>query len=1248
MRRIVLLMFVCVSLPSGLAWRCPETDPARASKGWLSRIHCDMKGLRPGGDRFLFLPEDGELVEVFFKEMPEWLSGTKLPARVNLRSVTDRGRLMATVGPADGPGQKTVQFGSKPWIVILCKFAGDDSEPTTVSFFEALFGSEYPGLDHYWREVSGGRINLAGTRVIGWYRLPWTRAQYLASHPGHMDTRRAFIDATAAADKDVYFPSYTGIALVFNNLFGTETPGPSQTLAFGGDIVTTLDGITRTWGVTWVPGNHRYYAFGHEAVGFHQAQAHEMGHGMGLPHSSAAYGQTYDNFWDVMSYWATEISHPEFGFLGPHTIAFHKDLLGWIPADEKITIAPGEQRTVELAAVSTTTGVRLLEAPIGGSTSRYYTVETRKRVGYDAGLVADAVIIHDIDLYRTQVNGNFGTFPLPAHVVDADMNGYTGDEGSIWHPGEAFTDAPNGIAVSVGRQTDTGYQVTVSNNAQAFSDFVSGAGTVSTLFLLNPSPSHSVEGSVRMSGPTGESLSLKVNGSATNGEFEIAVPPQGVRLFSADGSGPLVLGSVALGSSSPIAASVLFEGQAGSAAVPGQMLPRNSALLPCLTGGPAGFRSGVAVSNPSDGLLVLHLGLRDSEGLILESDKTLTIEPHGQKAAYVDELLANSPGDPGTPGSTVLEITSEDPFNALGLLTGSGFFATLPVAQTSDQPSAGRTGVVTTIAGQPENPGSADGPVEIATFSSPRDVALGTDGSIYVAEYGNHAIRKITPGGTVETVAGQKGVRGSKDGVGTEAQFYQCSGLCTDKAGNIYVADSGNHTIRRISPAGDVSTVAGLAGSYGSSDGEGSEARFWRPRGIDVDASGNLYVCDQSNHTIRKITPDGSVNTIAGRAGEVGSQDGPGNLARFNSPWYLDIDPQGFVYVSDFENSVLRRIDQDGNVMTVAGIAGKHGYFDAGPGQSRFGWPRGVAADSAGRIYVGDRYLLRELDTRGHLRTLAGFSDTYASPLSPAGLTTDGAGTAARFSQLFGLAASPSGDVYTADLGNHTIRKIEIRDNFYTSHFPHLADGEGLTSALILINPSEDQSATGTIRLYDQAGLPFTAVMNGVVVSGAVSFTIPSKGIRVFATSGSGPVVTGSVTVDSDVALAGTLLYSSPFGVAGVPSSGPGLRLMIPVETDKEAGIRTGAALSNPETTAVDVTLSLRDQEGLVVSETSTVLPPHGKIARFCDELFQTKVGENGDRFVGSLEIRASHAVSAVGLRVTSKESAALPSYVEP
>ena len=265
----------------------------------------------------------------------------------------------------------------------------------------------------------------------------------------------------------------------------------------------------------------------------------------------------------------------------------------------------------------------------------------------------------------------------------------------------------------------------------------------------------------------------------------------------------------------------------------------------------------------------------------------------------------------------------------------------------------------TTLAGKYDSAGSANdsgGPVR---FGNPAGMAMDSAGNLYNADAGNAVIRKMTfsPCGLMVTnLAGLAGNPGSDDGVGAAARFLDPRGVAVDSAGNVFVADSGNDTIRKITPGGTVTTIAGLAGTTSdSTDGHGSAARFFYPYGVAVDAGGTLYVADSWNSTIRKISPAGDVTTLAGLARTRGTADGPGAAARFFEPYSLVVDAAGNVYVADSNNYTIRKITPAGIVSTIAGQAGVGRGSADGPGAAaRFALTAGLALDAAGNLDVTD------------------------------------------------------------------------------------------------------------------------------------------------------------------------------------------------------------------------------------------------------------------------------------------------------
>lgn len=371
--------------------------------------------------------------------------------------------------------------------------------------------------------------------------------------------------------------------------------------------------------------------------------------------------------------------------------------------------------------------------------------------------------------------------------------------------------------------------------------------------------------------------------------------------------------------------------------------------------------------------------------------------------------------------------------------------------------------------------GSADGIGSEARFRVPQQLVVDPAGNIYAPDEGNDTIRKLFPLGTnwsVTTIAGQPGILGCDNGVGPGTHFNNPRGLVMDNSGNLYVLDAGcngimmirqlvfsgtnwqtfpfvtlpsryqslaidaqnniylgdlnNYTVCKITPAGALSTIAGLAGAYGSADGTNGNARFKDPEGLVADSAGNIYVADTYNYSIRKITPVGTdyvVTTIAGSATNFGERDGTNNAAAFQIPNCITVDTAGNLYVGDYNyNSTIRKVQAQGTnwvVTTIAGLAGSTGSTDGTNSDARFASLNGIIPDGNGGIFVSDSSLIRSIKPSGTnwiTRTMAGLAGGPGS--------SDGAGIAARLKYPYGVAVDQEDNVYVADSGNSIIRKI--------------------------------------------------------------------------------------------------------------------------------------------------------------------------------------------------------------------------------
>ena len=418
-------------------------------------------------------------------------------------------------------------------------------------------------------------------------------------------------------------------------------------------------------------------------------------------------------------------------------------------------------------------------------------------------------------------------------------------------------------------------------------------------------------------------------------------------------------------------------------------------------------------------------------------------------------------------------------FAVAGLPTGLGWDHATGVI--SGVPTASGTFAITVTA--------ANTPL----FHGPVGVAVDGNGNVYVADGGNSTIRMVTPAGVVSTLAGSPGLTGTTDGIGKAARFDHACGLAADGVGNLYVGDTYNRTIRRVTPAGVVSTLAGSPNLTGSADGIGGAARFLWPNGVAVDGSGNIYVADEDNDTIRKVTPAGVVSTLAGAPGISGTADGTGYAARFSSPSGVAVDGSGNVFVADFHNRTIRKVTQAGAVSTFAGLPGAAGAVDGTGSAARFWYPAGVAVDGDGNVFVADwgNNTVRKITSAGVVTTLAGSSGAFPG-------SADGIGSAARFNGPWGIAVDGGGNLYVADINNSTIRKITPSGLVTTlaglAGIPGCGDGAGggQTSGTIIlsITPppcpsiSGPLAATGTQGALFNYQIPATNNPNGYSATG--------------------------------------------------------------------------------------------------------------------------------------------------------------------
>ncbi len=531
---------------------------------------------------------------------------------------------------------------------------------------------------------------------------------------------------------------------------------------------------------------------------------------------------------------------------------------------------------------------------------------------------------------------------------------------------------------------------------------------------------------------------------------------------------------------------------------------------------------------------------------------------------------------------------------------------------------------ITTFAGGGSSTGGGDGTP--GAFSNPYSIAIDPVKNLYVADTLNNTIRKITPAGAVSTLAGTAGVFGTTDGTGSAARFNFPVGITVDSAGNIYVADAKSFTIRKITAAGVTTTYAGAASQLGATDGPAASARFFLPYGVAADASGNVYVADGGNHVIRKISAAGVVSTLAGTALQSGFVNGTGAAARFNTPWGLAVDGSGNVYVADSENNAIRRVTPGGVVTTVAG-SGISGAADGLAAVAQFNRPRGVSVGAADALYVADygNSTIRKITAGGSVSTIAGAANIVG--------LVNSVGASARFYDATDVVADGT-TVYVADTSNNQIRRGVPAS---TAALPFIS--------VQALNQEVSVGQTVSFRVAAAgSGLTYQWLKNGVPISGAtsVTYTIASpqeSDVAVYLVRIAGP---GGAVDSTPGTLSVTPVGSGPIVIVARPlsqqveagqaatftlsASGSGLTYQWFKNGGTIAGA-TGATYSIPSAQTGDAgTYSVRVTSGatteiatakLVVGTSSVTVGASGPMARLSNLSVRTNLAAAQTLIVG-------------------------------
>ncbi|MFE6719138.1 RICIN domain-containing protein [Streptomyces albidoflavus] len=332
------------------------------------------------------------------------------------------------------------------------------------------------------------------------------------------------------------------------------------------------------------------------------------------------------------------------------------------------------------------------------------------------------------------------------------------------------------------------------------------------------------------------------------------------------------------------------------------------------------------------------------------------------------------------------------------------------------------TAPISTVAGKGTT--GDGGPAVTAQVGRPIGIAMDRTGALYVADYAGHRVRKITTDGKISTVAGTgSGTHGGDGGPAAKAQLKNPCGVAVDREGNLYIADSENYRVRKVTPDGKITTVVGSATSTTSGDGGlATAARLSRPTGVAVDNDGNLYIADNGGHRVRRITTDGKISTIAGTGtANFAGDGGPATSAQLRTPYGVTVDDEGNLYIADRGNHRIRKVTAaDGKISTIAGTGSANFGGDGGPATSaQLNNPFATVVDSTGALYIADygNHAVRKITPDGVISTVAGTGTGGAEG-------DNGPATEAQLKNPAGVAVDCVDTLYIADHNNSLVRKV--------------------------------------------------------------------------------------------------------------------------------------------------------------------------------------------------------------------------------
>lgn len=558
-----------------------------------------------------------------------------------------------------------------------------------------------------------------------------------------------------------------------------------------------------------------------------------------------------------------------------------------------------------------------------------------------------------------------------------------------------------------------------------------------------------------------------------------------------------------------------------------------------------------------------------------------------------------------------------------------------------------QSGNISTIAGNGQYGLSAwNGFATSMSLSNPRGVSVDAIGNVFFSDSLNFRMMKLTPTGALTTLAGQgySGFAGD-GGPAARATLISPGGTALDSLGNLYFTEGRGDRIRKIDTTGIISTVAGTGvGGFSGDGGYAINAQLSNPQSLAIDAVGNLYIVDVGNNRIRKMDTAGIISTVAGN-GTVGWY-GDGGLAidaQLSSPQSVTLDPAGNIFIADSANHKIRKVDTGGIISTVAGDGNIGFSGDGGPALSaRLASPRSVWADEAGNLFIGDynNDRIRKIDSAGLITTIAGTGQ----------LGYGGDGGQAILALLYyplDITVDADGNLYFADIGNNRIRKI-LGPSAVTTYFSQVAVGDGYTTYLTITNTGS-AGCSANLDFKDSSGQPLIVNADVKDPSSATQYltdssfpiVVPSGGISFITVTGVDPNLLQAGwarLVSAKGSLTAIATYEHKIGgfvktIVGVLQSQRVLYATIPVDNDTTQAKQLAFAVANPTGQTLTVKLALVAPDGTVVNDSHTItLDPKKQVAIYLDQV------TGYSNFKGTLVLRGQNRATFIVLALLDKE----------